>query len=131
MAAIYRQSLVWMAPFLRDSVSLVTDEGRAEFMHALGTTILALRVERGPGLEIYNQTDLANAIGVSAATVLRWENGKGAPPDAWEIRELCRVFAVEPAELIRPEPISDRERQVLRRAGRQLRRTIDREREDS
>lgn len=118
-----------MATFLRGSVSPVTDGGRQEYMDALGATILALRVERGPAVEIYTQGDLGSAIGVSGATVLRWENGDGAPPDAWEIRRLCEVFGCEPVELIRPEPMSSRERELLRRAGRQLRRTIDRERE--
>lgn len=97
-------------------------------MDALGATILALRVERGPAVEVYTQGDLGLAIGVSGATVLRWENGEGAPPDAWEIKRLCEVFGCEPSELIRPEPMSGRERELLRRAGRQLRRTIDRER---
>jgi transcriptional regulator with XRE-family HTH domain len=127
--ATYVQSLVWIAPFLRGSVSPVTDGGRQEFLNALGATILALRVERGPALAIYTQGDLGAAIGVSSATVLRWENGDGAPPDAWEVRRLCEVFACEPDELIRPQPMSAREREILRRAGRQLRRTIDRERE--
>lgn len=121
-----------MAPFLAATVNPVTDEGqREEFMRALGATILALRVQRGPALGIYTQGDLAKAVGSSAATVLRWENGRGAPPDAWEISRLCDVFSVEPDELIRPEEMSDRERSVLRRAGRQLRRTVLRERGDA
>lgn len=128
MTVTHRQSSLWLAPFLRVSVIPVTDGGRQEFMDALGATILALRVERGPALEIYTQGDLGKAVGVSSATVLRWENGEGAPPDGWELRRLCEVFGCEPDELIRPEPMSARERELLRRAGRQLRRSVDRER---
>lgn len=130
MTETYLQSSVWLTPFLRDSVIPVSDDARQEYMNALGPTILALRVEHGPEHDIYTQGDLGRAVGVSGATVLRWENSDGAPPDAWEIRRLCELFGLEAHELIYPTPMSARERELLRRAGRQLRRTVDRERGD-
>lgn len=131
MAVTYRQNPVWLAPFLASSVIPVgEDDRRRAWYEALGATILALRVERGPALDIYTQGDLGKAVGVSGATVLRWEGAREAPPDAWEIYRLCEIFAVTPEELIHPEPMSVRERELLRRAGKQLRRTLDRERED-
>lgn len=133
MTETYLQSSVWLAPFLRRSVTLVSeDAGRQDYLDALGATILALRVEHGPALSppVYTQTDLGHAVGVSAATILRWENSSGAPPDGWELRRLCDLFALDASELLYPKPMSSREREILRRAGRQLRRTLDRDRED-
>lgn len=100
------------------------DSAEATFKRTLGATILELRARAS----ITSQAALAKAVGVSEATVRRWEQGTHAP-DAWEVSQLCRLFGVEPHELIRPEPMTDRERELLRRAARQVHRTIDRERE--
>ena len=51
-------------------------------------TIRALREERG-----WTQLGLANAIGVTPATVYNWERGK-YEPKASQLRSLARVFGV-------------------------------------
>src|SRR3990172_2400820 len=57
--------------------------------------------------------------GVSETTAARWERGERLP-DAWELRELCRVLDVEPSDLLSPEPMTDREVLLARRAGRAI-----------
>jgi transcriptional regulator with XRE-family HTH domain len=51
-------------------------------------TIRGLREERG-----WTQLELANAIGVTPATVYNWERGK-YEPKASQLRALARAFAV-------------------------------------
>jgi len=51
-------------------------------------TIRALREERG-----WTQLELANAIGVTPATVYNWERGK-YEPKASQLRALARAFGV-------------------------------------
>jgi transcriptional regulator with XRE-family HTH domain len=107
------------------------EAAESTFKRTLGATILELRVANG----ISSQGALAarlREMGVAAseATVRRWEKGTHSP-DAWELNRLCALFGVEPADLIHPAPMTDREVQVLRRAARQVHRTIDRAREAS
>lgn len=97
------------------------DSEESHFRRTLGATILELRVSHGVG----SQAALAKLVGVSEATVRRWEAGDGCP-DAWEVNQLCRHLDAEPDELIRPTPVTDRERELLRRAARQVHRTVDR-----
>lgn len=123
MASTYRQFSVWLPPTMADTVSPAMDSEESRFKRTLGATILEQRVHHG----IPSQGALAKLVGVSEATVRRWEQGTHAP-DAWEIRRLCEVFDLQPADLIRPADMTDREIALLRRAGRQIHRTIDRER---
>lgn len=91
-------------------------------------TLVGLRSDIG----IPSQAELARRIEVSEATVQRWEAlDKPNLPDAWELRRLCEVLEVEPDELVSPQPMSERERQLARRAVRATRRGIDRGREAS
>jgi transcriptional regulator with XRE-family HTH domain len=73
---------------------------------------------------------LGKRIDVSEATVQRWEAGKAPPPDGWEIRRLCEEFGLEPDELIFPREVTAIERQLMRRAAKQIRRSIDQASED-
>ncbi len=106
------------------------DTAASTFKRTLGATILELRV----AAKIPSQKALAAELvklgveSLSEATVRRWEQGDGAPPDAWEINRMCALFGVAPDELIHPREATDRELQLLRRAGRQIHRTVDRER---
>jgi len=128
----YRQKVLWLTPLVSDSVSRGMESEESQFKRTLGATLLALRVGAG----IRSQGAFATALqkagveSVSEATIRRWEKGTHAP-DAWEINRLCALFGIEPAELVNPEPMTDREREILRRAGRQVHRTLDREREVS
>lgn len=116
----YRQKVLWLTPLVSDSVSRGMDSDESQFKRTLGATILEFRVGHG----LRSQKALALAVGVSEATVRRWEKGSHAP-DAWEINRMCALFGIEPSELIQPEPMTDREREVLRRAARQVHRTLD------
>jgi transcriptional regulator with XRE-family HTH domain len=130
-AGTYRQKSLWLQSIPPASVASVDDSAAATFKRTLGATILALRVDNNVG----SQADLAQELTergapVHESTIRRWENG-GSAPDAWELSRLCEVFGVEPADLLRPEELSDREIRLYRRASRQVRRSIDRQREVS
>lgn len=72
------------------------------------------------------QRELATLVGVSEATIQRWEAvDKPHLPNAWEIRRLCEALGVEPHELVYPEPLSDRERLLARKAARRGRSVRD------
>lgn len=125
----YRQKSLWLQALPAATVADVVESAETTFKRTLGATILSLRVDHGTG----SQADLANELtklgaAVSEAKVRRWEAGDHAP-DAWEISRLCALFGVEPVDLIRPEQLTERELQLYRRAGRQVARTIRRERE--
>lgn len=125
----YRQKSLWLQALPAVTVGSVVESAETTFKRTLGATILSLRVDHGTG----SQADLAAELtrlgaAVSEAKVRRWEAGDHLP-DAWEISRLCALFGVEPADLIRPEELTDREIQLYRRAGRQVSRTIRRERE--
>lgn len=129
MPATYRQKVLWMTPLMGGTVSRGMDSEESQFKRTLGGQILAMRVDAG----IRSQGALAAKLvktgveSLSEATVRRWEKGTHAP-DAWEINRLCALFGVEPDVLIHPEPMTERERALTRRAARQVHRTIDRER---
>lgn len=125
----YRQKSLWLQALPAATVAGVVESAETTFKRTLGATILSLRVDHGTG----SQADLAAELtrlgaAVSEAKVRRWEAGDHAP-DAWEISRLCALFGVESAELIQPDALTDREIQLYRRAGRQVARTIRRERE--
>lgn len=126
MVESYRQKVLWLTPLGGGSVSLAMDSEESQFKRTLGATILELRV----GIGISSQKELGRQVGVSEATVRRWEKGTHAP-DAWEVNRLCQLFGVESDELIHPKPLTEREHQLLRRVARQAHRTIDRENEAS
>jgi hypothetical protein len=117
-----RQSVRWIVPTAPSSVTLSVDDQEREFKAAFAGTLLALRVGAG----IRSQKALALdpdklARGVSEATVRRWEDPElPGLPDAYQVGRLCEILGCEPAELIRPQPLTARERQIARRAGRAL-----------
>lgn len=123
LASTYRQFSVWLPPAMADTVSPAMDSEESRFKRTLGATILEHRVAH----KIPSQGALAKMVGVSEATVRRWEQGTHAP-DAWEVRRLCEIFDLEPADLIQPADMTEREIALLRRAGRQIHRTIAQER---
>lgn len=129
MTGTHRQKVLWLQALPAGSVNVGMDSAEASFRRTLGATILELRV----GARIRSQAALADALheagveSISEATVRRWEQGTGTP-DAWEINRLCAVLGCVPDDLVLPQPVTDRELQLLRRAGRQIHRTLDRER---
>jgi len=122
----YRQNVLWLAPFVADTVNLGMDGARDEFLHALGSVIL----ERRNATRFGSQGTLAKAMGVSEPTVRRWESGLSCP-DAWQVKELARLLLCDELDFLRPEPISARERALLKRAAKQTSQTIRRELEDA
>ncbi|MFZ0324722.1 MAG: helix-turn-helix domain-containing protein [Actinomycetes bacterium] len=123
VVATYRQKVLWLTPLPGGSVNAVMDSEESRFKRTLGATILELRAHAA----IPSQRALAKLVGVSEATVRRWEAGDGCP-DAWEVNRLCVVLGCEPDDLIRPAEMTERERELLRRSARQVHRTLDRER---
>ena len=128
-AGTYRQKSLWLQALPAATVGAVTDSAETTFKRTLGATILSLRVDHGVG----SQADLATELtklgaAVSEAKVRRWEAGDHAP-DAWEVSRLCVLLEIDAAELIQPDQLTEREIQLYRRAGRQVARTIRRERE--
>lgn len=111
-----RQNMLWLRPIRLSTVTLAMDDQRREFAASLAGVIM----ERRAALGIGSQAELGRLVGVSEATVGRWERLIGLP-NAWELRELCRILEVEPDELLHPQPLTPREREVLRRAGRRVR----------
>jgi transcriptional regulator with XRE-family HTH domain len=102
------------------------DDQRREYAASLAGVIM----ERRAALGIGSQAELARLVGVSEATAGRWERQTHLP-NAWELRRLCEVLEVDPDELLHPQPLTPRERQELRRAGRQVRKSVDRGRQAS
>jgi hypothetical protein len=124
----YRQKSLWLQAVPATTVGAMVESAETTFKRTLGATILALRVDRQVGSQADLGVELTKlGAAVSEAKVRRWEAGDHAP-DAWEISRLCVLFGVEPADLIRPEAMTEREHQLYRRAARQVRRTIDQER---
>jgi DNA-binding transcriptional regulator YiaG len=112
--ALRRQNVRWLAPLPDRTVLTVDDQPRA-FKRAFAAALVALRAESGIG----SQTVIAKLIPTSEATYRRWEAlDEPHMPDAWQVKRLCEVLECEPAELIRPEPLSERERQLARRVAR-------------
>ena len=112
-----RQTLLWLPPAPVPTVASVDDQERA-FKRALAANLLVLRVEAGVG----SQKTVAALIPTSEATYRRWENPDDPYlPDAWQVNRLCEVLGCEPVDLIRPEPLSEREVQLARRATRAAR----------
>lgn len=79
--------------------------------------LAGLLMERRAELGIGSQRALSGLVGVSEATVRRWERGTNVP-DAYELRSLADVLKVSADELLYPADLTAREREVLRRAAR-------------
>lgn len=107
----YRQNLLWLHTTAGDSVPMVEDNAAHEYAVTLGSQLLSFRAGK------FTQRTLAAELGVGESKIKRWEDGSGVP-DAWEIRRLCEILGCEPHELIYPTPMSDRERELTRRAAR-------------
>ena len=95
------------------------DDQRGQYKRNFAATLTGLRANAG----ISSQAMVAAAVGVSEATYRRWEDLR-APhlPDIWQITELARVLQVETDELVHPQEMTERERQLARRALRAVRR---------
>lgn len=126
MAETYRQKLLWLRPVPTASVAAV-EAAETTFKRTLGATILELRANHGLSQRALAQELSESGAAVSEAKVLRWEAGEHAP-DAWEVNRLAALFDVDPSDLIQPRELTDREIQLLRRVGRQARRSIDQQR---
>lgn len=124
--ATFRQTLLWLPAAAMHTVLSVDDQARA-FKRAFASALLVLRAESGRG----SQKAVAADVPTSEATYRRWENPNDAYlPDVWQVRRLCELFGCEPADLVNPEPLTAREVQLARRAGRAARRGVDRARGD-
>lgn len=113
--------VVWLSAARPASIRLAVDDAREEYGRQFGGNLVSLRIQAG----ISSQPKLAELVGVSTSTVQRWEAGAGLP-DAWELRRLVQILAATLEELVEPEPLSERERLLLRRAGRAVRRGVAR-----
>ena len=121
MVDLGRQNIAWLRPRLALTVTPVVDDQRSEY----ATAFAGLVLERRAALNIRSQAALGDMIDVSESTVRRWEAGSHLP-DAWELRRLAEVLGVSADQLLYPEPLSPRERELMRRAARQVRATRDR-----
>ena len=111
-----RQNIVWLRPPGVGSVILAMDDPRTEYAFAFAGVLL----ERREAMGISSQAELGRLVGVSEATAGRWERHDGHLPDAWELLRLCEVLDVTPEELLHPEPLTPRERELTRRAIRRV-----------
>lgn len=100
------------------------DSAEAAFKRTLGATIIELRIAQGYTSQAALATALKDrGVASSESTVRRWEAGGGAP-DAWEIHHLCKLLDCEPSDLIRPDDLTEREIQILRRIRKAARRGL-------
>lgn len=112
----------WLAA-IPDRTVLLVDEQGSEFKRSLASNLVVLRLAAG-----YSQVSLAKALSdrgavVSEATCRRWEDPElDHVPDAWQVNRLCELLDCEADELIHPEPLTDREREIARRSARSARR---------
>lgn len=110
-----RQDVLWIAALRPASVPMAVEDQQREFKRALASTLAWMRYRSEAG----SQGTVAKAVGVSEATYRRWEDPERTErPDVWQVHVLCRLFNAEPQEFVEPEPLSDREREILRRALR-------------
>lgn len=116
MNAIGAQNVMWMGPRFVPIVTLAMDDQRSEYMNSFGVQLRARRLEAG----FTDRGELAVKVGTSEATFGRWENGQ-LLPDLWQLREICRILGLEPGELLYPDPLSERERLLQRRASKAVR----------
>lgn len=97
---------------------LHVDDQEGSFKQAFAATLVGLRAEKRIG----PQAELGRLAGVSEWTVQRWEDPrKPHLPNAWELRRLAEALGVETGELLYPQELSERERQLARRAARAVR----------
>lgn len=115
--------VLWLQRSQPASIRLAMDDPRLEYARAFGSNLVYLRASAS----IPNQPKLAELVGVSTSTVQRWEAGASLP-DAWELIRLGEVLGVDVDDLIHPEPMSERERLLARRAARGVRKGLDRKR---
>lgn len=119
-----RQIRSWLAA-VPDRTVLLVDEQGSEFKRSLASNLVVLRLAAG-----HSQGSLAKALSdagavVSEATCRRWEDPDlDHVPDAWQVNRLCELLECEADELIHPTPLTPREREIARRAGRAGRRAI-------
>jgi transcriptional regulator with XRE-family HTH domain len=111
--AVALQKSLWLSAITAPTVSAGMDGTRASYQATFGENLVLLRSQAG----ITSQAALAELVGVSESTVQRWESGHGLP-DAWELVTLSELLGASIAEILYPEPLSDRERLLLRRAWR-------------
>jgi hypothetical protein len=117
-----RQNRSWLGATPVRTVLLVDEQG-SEFKRSLASNLVVLRLGAG-----HSQGSLAKALSdagavVSEATCRRWEDPDlDHVPDAWQVNRLCELLDCEADELIHPKPLTDREREIAKRAGRAGRR---------
>jgi hypothetical protein len=105
---------LWMPIRVLPTV-LPMEEARNDYKHAFAATVVSLRAEK----QISSQAALGTLVGVSDATVQRWEDPHQPHlPNAWELRRLAEALGVEAGDLLYPQPFTERERQLARRAAR-------------
>lgn len=64
-------------------------------MDSVGVRLKSERLAAG-----YTQVELAEAVGVSKATISKWETESAEGMGAWACLNLCRVLHVEPEWLL-------------------------------
>ena len=116
-------NVVWIAGRPLPTVVGVDDDQRRAFKRAFASTLLALRAESGRG----SQAEIAKVAGTSAATYARWESMDDERlPDVFQLRQLVQVLTPDDADqLLNPQELSPREREMARRLARARRRGVD------
>lgn len=111
------QKRMWLPGLALPTVLAVEDSADA-YKRAFASVLVVKRADSGLG----PQREVAKAVGVSEATYRRWEDiSDPALPDARQVARLCEILDCDPAELINPEPLTDREVSMARRLARATR----------
>lgn len=106
---------LWLTDWSTASVSAGMEDQRRTFKRELAGTLAWMRFRS----EVGSQGDVAKLVGTSEATYRRWENPERPEvPDVWQTRRLSEVYGATPQELMYPDALTDREREILRRALR-------------
>jgi len=115
-----RQKRLWLPGLALPTVLAVEDSAAKAYKRSFASNLVVMRANSGLG----SQREVAKLVGTSEATYRRWEDvADAAFPDAYEIFQMCsaKIFGCDPAELINPEPLSDREVLLARRLARATR----------
>lgn len=101
IAGVLPQEWRWSAAAVRPSLAVMSDSDREEYLARLGLVLgLARRARR------LTQEDAAEALGVSPASLSRWEKGQTGL-SAWDLSRLVRLYGLGfDSELVLNPPAS-------------------------
>jgi transcriptional regulator with XRE-family HTH domain len=117
MAAMRQSEMLWRWRDGNPTVAFAMEDAADDYKRRFGVQLMYLRTAAG----ISSQERFAELMSVSESKVQRWEAGDGLP-DAYEISRLVKLLDCDVSELVFPEAMTARERELLRRVTRGRRR---------